>query len=57
MYILVGQEAAKISEVKVGGQNKSARATEPRVHRVPDRMSWKFSLHTPTLTLNIFAAS
>ena len=26
LYILVGQEAAKISEVKVGGRKKSARS-------------------------------
>ena len=30
LYILVGQEAAKISEVKVGGQKKSARSRGPR---------------------------
>ena len=33
LYVLVGQEAAKISEVKVGGRKKSARAAGPRAHR------------------------
>ena len=29
LYILVGQEAAKVSEVKVGGRKKSARSAKP----------------------------
>ena len=29
LYILVDQEAAKLSEVKVGGQKKSARSAGP----------------------------
>ena len=33
LYALVGQKAAKISEVKVGGQKKSARSARPRVHQ------------------------
>ena len=33
LYVLVGQEAAKISEVKVGGRKKSARAAGPRAHQ------------------------
>ena len=33
LCILVGQEAAKISEVKVGDRKKSARAARPRAHR------------------------
>ena len=32
LYALVGQEAAKISEVKVGGRKKSARSAGPRAH-------------------------
>ena len=42
LHLLVGQEGAKISEVKVGGQKKSARSAGPRVHRVRDRLRWKF---------------
>ena len=33
LYILVGQEAAKISEIKVGGQKKSARSRGLRVNQ------------------------
>ena len=29
LYILVGQEAAKLSEVKVWGQKESARSADP----------------------------
>ena len=32
LYILIGQEAAKISEVKVGGRKKSARSAGPQAH-------------------------
>ena len=32
LYILVDQEAAKVSEVKVGGRKKSARSAEPQPH-------------------------
>ena len=36
LNIDIGQGAAKISEVKVGGQKKSARSAGPQVHRVRD---------------------
>ena len=42
LYILVSQEAAKISEVKVGGRKKSARAARPRTHRSRIWPSWQF---------------
>ena len=32
LYVPVGQEAEKISEVKVGGRKKSARAAGPQAH-------------------------
>ena len=51
-----GQEAAKISEVKVGGQKRylpisPARTRAPGVGRVG-----RYFFRTPTLTSNIFAA-
>ena len=39
---LVGEEAAKISEVKVGGRKKSARSAGPRVHQVREGLCWQF---------------
>ena len=42
LYVLVGQEAAEISEVKVGGRKKSARSAGPRVHWVRDGPRWQF---------------
>ena len=29
LYIIIGQEVAKLSEVKVGGRKKSARSADP----------------------------
>ena len=55
LYILVGQEAAKMSEVKVGGQKKkSAKSSGASVSNLAESA---ISYRPPTLTSDIFAAS
>ena len=50
LYIFVGGEAAKISELKVEGQKKSASSVSNPVEQ-------GIFFRSPTLTYDIFAAS
>ena len=52
-----GQEAAKISEVKVGGRKKHLPISPVRAHAPGVSPVGKYFFQPPTLTSDIFAAS
>ena len=57
LYILVGQEAAKISEVKVGGQKKICQSSRTAGASVSNLAESAIPYQPPTLTSDIFSAS
>ena len=55
LYSLVGQEAAKILEVKVGGWNRNCLLSRSRSWYAWGRLNWEiFFFQYPTLTSDIF---
>ena len=54
LYALVGQEVAKISEVKVRGRKKSARSARPQAHQSRIWLSWQFLIDLQLCTLIFF---
>ena len=57
LYDLLDQEAAKISEVKVGNRKKSSRSTRHLGASVLNLAESAISYQPPALTSDIFAAS
>ena len=53
MYILVSQEAAKISEVKVGGRKENCQLNRLRTQCTQGRLTWQIFYQPLTLTFDI----
>ena len=57
LYTIVGQEATKISEVKVGGREGIADSARFETDMPRAWLIWQIFYKPPTLTFDIFTAS